>query len=36
MTTKPRIFTDLWEVRTLLVKRSGISDVENPEFYGFA
>ena len=36
MTTKPRIFTDLWEVRTLLVKRSGISDVENSEFYGFA
>ena len=36
MTLKYRIFTDLWAVRTLLVKRDILPDVENVEFYGFA
>lgn len=31
-----RIFTDLWAVRTLLVKRDAIPDVADESFYGFA
>lgn len=34
-TTKYRVFVDLWAVRTLLVKRDALPDVENAEFYGF-
>tara|TARA_B100000989_G_scaffold170070_1_gene127307 strand:+ start:17372 stop:18454 length:1083 start_codon:yes stop_codon:yes gene_type:complete len=30
-----RIFTDLWAVRTMLVKRDSITDPTNPEFYGY-
>jgi tryptophan 2,3-dioxygenase len=36
MTLKYRIFTDLWAVRTMLVKREVLSNPENPEFYGYA
>ena len=36
MTLKYRIFTDLWAVRTMLVKREAIVDPKNPDFYGFA
>ena len=36
MTLKYRIFTDLWAVRTMLVKREAIEDPKNPGFYGFA
>ena len=34
-TSKARIFSDLWAVRTILVKRSAIEDVSEPSFYGF-
>ena len=36
MTLKYRIFTDLWAVRTMLVKRDAIAEPKNPEFYGYA
>ena len=36
MTLKYRIFTDLWAVRTMLIKREAIEDPKNPDFYGFA
>jgi len=36
MTLKYRIFTDLWAVRTMLVKRDALPDPVNPEFYGYA
>ena len=35
MTLKYRIFTDLWAVRTMLVKREVLPDPINSEFYGF-
>ena len=35
-TTKARIFTDLWQVRSILVKRDSLPELENPNFYGFA
>jgi len=35
MTLKYRIFTDLWAVRTMLVKRDSISDPTNSQFYGY-
>lgn len=35
MTTKMRVFTDLWAVRTILLKRSDIAPVSQPETYGF-
>lgn len=35
-TLKYRIFVDLWSVRTLLVKRDALPDVDHSEFYGFA
>lgn len=34
-TTAYRVFVDLWAVRTMLVKRSELSEVRNPSFYGF-
>lgn len=34
-TTKMRIFTDLWAVRTILLKRSELPEIEKPEVYGF-
>ena len=36
MTLNYRIFTDLWAVRTLLVKRDELPNPENPDFYGYA
>ena len=36
MTLKYRVFTDLWAVRTMLVKREAIPNPKNPEFYGYA
>ena len=36
MTLKYRVFTDLWEIRTMLVKRDALDDPINPEFYGYA
>ena len=36
MTLKYRIFTDLWAVRTMLVKRDALDDPTNSDFYGFA
>ena len=36
MTLNYRIFTDLWAVRTMLVKRDAIENPGNPEFYGYA
>ena len=35
-TLKYRIFTDLWQVRTLLLKRDAQPDVPEPAFYGFS
>ena len=35
MTLKYRIFTDLWAVRTMLVKRDACKS-RQPEFYGYA
>ena len=34
-TLKYRIFVDLWAVRTLLVKRGDLPEIEHAEFYGF-
>lgn len=34
-TTKYRIFVDLWAVRTLLVKRDALPEMDNADFYGF-
>ena len=35
-TTKYRMFVDLWAVRTLLVKRDALPDIDDVAFYGFA
>ncbi len=35
-TTKYRIYTELWAVRTLLLPRKEVPTLENPEGYGFA
>ena len=35
MTLKYRIFVDLWAVRTILVKTDKLTNVRNPEYYGF-
>jgi len=35
-TTKYRIFTNLWTVRTLLLPASALPTLENPDAYGFA
>ena len=34
-TTKARIFTDLWQVRSILVKRDALPELEDSDFYGF-
>jgi tryptophan 2,3-dioxygenase len=36
MTLKYRIFTDLWAVRTMLVKRDALNVPINSDFYGYA
>jgi tryptophan 2,3-dioxygenase len=35
-TLKYRVFTDLWAVRTILIKKEARPQLQNPEFYGFA
>jgi tryptophan 2,3-dioxygenase len=35
MTTKYRVFIDLWMVRSILIKKSALPKLKNPEFYGF-
>ena len=35
-TTKMRVFTDLWAVRTILIKRSELPQLGNTESYGFS
>lgn len=34
-TLKYRIFTDLWTVRTILLPRAALPQLENPEYYAF-
>jgi tryptophan 2,3-dioxygenase len=36
MTTRYRIFVDLWAVRTLLMKKEALPNLRQPNFYGFA
>ena len=36
MTLKYRVFTDLWAVRTMLVKRDALPGPNNSDFYGYA
>ncbi len=36
MTTRYRIFVDLWAVRTLLMKEEALPNLRQPHFYGFA
>jgi tryptophan 2,3-dioxygenase len=35
MTTKYRVFIDLWSVRSILIKKEALPTLKNPEFYGF-
>ena len=35
MTTKYRVFIDLWMVRSILIKKVALPKLKNPEFYGF-
>ena len=35
MTTKFRVFIDLWLVRSILVKKERLPSLKNPEFYEF-
>ncbi|MBI32129.1 MAG: tryptophan 2,3-dioxygenase, partial [Euryarchaeota archaeon] len=35
-TTSYRVFTDLWSVRTILIRPDLRPELMNPEFYGFA
>ncbi|HBP19269.1 MAG TPA: tryptophan 2,3-dioxygenase, partial [Planctomycetes bacterium] len=35
-TTRYRIFTELWTVRTLLLPRNALPKLAHPERYGFA
>jgi tryptophan 2,3-dioxygenase len=35
-TSSYRIFTELWAVRTLLLRRDCLPRLRNPGFYGFA
>ena len=35
MTTKYRVFVDLWSVRSILIKKSALPELQSPEFYGF-
>ena len=34
-TLKYRIFVDLWAVRTILIKRENLPEIQNQEYYGF-
>jgi len=35
MTTKYRVFIDLWSVRSILIKKESLPTLKNPEFYEF-
>ena len=35
MTAKYRVFVDLWSVRSILIKKSALPELQKPEFYGF-
>ena len=35
MTTKYRVFIDLWSVRSILIKKDSLPTLKNPEFYEF-
>ena len=35
MTTKYRVFVDLWSVRSILIKKSALPELQKPEFYSF-
>jgi tryptophan 2,3-dioxygenase len=35
-TSRYRIYTELWAVRTLLLRRDALPPLRNPGFYGFA
>ena len=35
MTTKYRVFVDLWSVRSILIKKESLPTLRNPEFYEF-
>ena len=35
MTTKYRVFVDFWSVRSILIKKSALPELQSPEFYGF-
>ena len=35
MTTKYRVFIDLWSVRSILIKKEALPTLKNPGFYGF-
>ena len=35
MTTKYRVFIDLWTVRSILIKKESLPDIKNPDFYEF-
>ena len=35
MTTKYRVFIDLWSVRSILIKKSALPELQNPKFYDF-
>ena len=35
-TAQWRVFGDLWAVRTLLIRKNALPQLENAEFYGFA
>ena len=35
MTTKYRVFIDLWSVRSILIKKSALPELQNQEFYDF-
>lgn len=35
-TLQYRVFGDLWAIRTILIKREALPELQQPEFYGFA
>ena len=35
MTTKYRVFIDLWSVRSVLIKKEALPPLQNPDFYEF-
>ena len=35
MTTKYRVFVDMWSVRSILIKKEALPELKNKEFYEF-